>query len=125
MASRSPMDRPFSLPPIWMGMSVTCQVLPRSLERRMAPLPTHEVVYVPAARYTLLASTGSAARLSMPGKFDSRPRSSVRAIQLLSAGFQRYAPPTSVRAYTRSFSTELKKMPLTNPPPRMATFFQL
>jgi len=61
----------------------------------------------------------------MPRKFDSRPSSSVMAVQLLSAGFQRYAPPTSVRAYTRSFSTGLKMMPLTKPPPRMATFFQL
>ncbi len=55
----------------------------------------------------------------------SRPNSSVMAVQLLSAGFQRYAPPTSVRAYTRSFSTGLKMTPLTNPPPRMTTFFQL
>ena len=89
MASRSPIERPFSLPPILMGMSTVCQVLPLSFERRMAPLPTHDPVYVPTARYTLLASTGSAAMLSMPRKFESRGRSSLSGIQVLSAGFQR------------------------------------
>src|SRR4051812_42539126 len=53
-ASRSPFDRPFSLPPIFIGISITFQVLPRSFERRSAPLPTHDPVYVPAARYTVL-----------------------------------------------------------------------
>src|SRR5215471_2210078 len=61
----------------------------------------------------------------MPRKFDSRPSWSVSGTQVLSAGLKRYAPPTSVRAYTRSFSTGLKMVPLTKPPPRMATFFQL
>src|SRR5687768_2601496 len=37
-ASRSPFERPFSLPPSLKGRGVTCQVLPRSLERSIAPL---------------------------------------------------------------------------------------
>src|SRR5580765_1340623 len=48
-ASRSPLDRPFSFPPILIGMSVRCQVAPRSLERSMAPLPAQDCVYVPMA----------------------------------------------------------------------------
>jgi hypothetical protein len=65
-ASRSPFERPNSLPPILIVISVTSQVLPWSFERAMAPLPAHDCVYVPSAAYTLFGSTGSGARLSMP-----------------------------------------------------------
>src|SRR5262245_37773374 len=36
----------------------------------------------------------------------------------------RYAPPTSVRAYTTPARAGLNTTPETNPPPRMTTFFQ-
>src|SRR5664280_2892877 len=97
-ASRSPLERPHSLPPILMGMSVRLQVLPRSLERNMAPLPAQLAVYMPTAKYTLFASFGSGARLSIPRSPESAgPSMSVIGVQVLSAGFQRYAPPMSVR----------------------------
>ena len=37
-AMRSPLPRPFSLPPILNGTSVRSKLRPRSRERRMAPL---------------------------------------------------------------------------------------
>src|SRR5438045_6580190 len=46
--SRSPIERPGSLPPFLKGRSVRCHVFPRSLERRIAPLVGDQsVVYVP------------------------------------------------------------------------------
>src|ERR1035441_9373755 len=63
---RSPLPRPFSLPPNLMGTLVRWNVLPRSLERRTAPSGVLALVYVPHARYTRLGSEGSTAMLSTP-----------------------------------------------------------
>src|SRR6266508_303187 len=47
---RSPMPRPGMLPPSLNGRLLTCQVLPLSVERRMAPLLGSQLlVYMPAA----------------------------------------------------------------------------
>src|SRR5271157_3842070 len=61
---RSPLPRPSSLPPNLNGTLVRAKVLPRSLERRMAPLGALALVYVPQARYTRFESEGSTAMLS-------------------------------------------------------------
>src|SRR5690349_7372516 len=53
-ASRSPLLRPSSLPPIFSGSSAFFHVLPRSSERKTAALPlAHSLVYVPQAMKTL------------------------------------------------------------------------
>jgi hypothetical protein len=44
IASRSPAPRPSSLPPILKGRFVRLKVRPRSVERRIAPLPAHSLV---------------------------------------------------------------------------------
>src|SRR5271170_5319774 len=50
---------------------------------------------------------------------------SVSGVHALVVPFQRYRPPTSVRAYPRPFVTGLNTMPLTKPPPPMATLLQV
>jgi len=60
MTSRSPIERPFSLPPIFTGMSITCQVLPRRWNagwRRCRPT----ILCRFRRPGNLLASTGSVA----------------------------------------------------------------
>lgn len=68
---RSPLPRPSSLPPNLKGTLVRAKVLPRSLERRMAPSGVLALVYVPQARYTRLESEASTAMLSTPIRLES------------------------------------------------------
>src|SRR5450432_3266366 len=85
-------------------------------------------MYSPTAAYTVLASLGSGAMLSTPIRFESeRPAQSRSAAQCPSAppfgpSSQRYAPPTSVRAY--GVPVGPNTTPDTKPPPSTTTFFQ-
>src|SRR5450759_4561789 len=98
-AIRSPLPRPFSLPPNLNGTLVRWKVLPRSAERRIAPSGVRGLVYVPHARYTRLASEGSTAMLSTPIRFrSSYDTHSNSGSHRLIRSFHRYAPSLSVRA---------------------------
>jgi hypothetical protein len=63
----SPTPRPGMFPPTLNGNTVSCHVVPISVDRKMEPgLGSHSFVYMPTARYKRLVSTGSVARASIP-----------------------------------------------------------